>query len=450
MSVSEVIKEVTELVKRHYAALARDVGAGLVSLTLTLLAAGILLLSTPLLVAAACCLALTAILAVIPAPEIHVSLHVEPTQCKVGDVITLYVHVYSIRGAGLAVLNLRLPDAFQIVEGSTVILLFKGFGNLERTIRIQIRTIKSGKYKIPRLLTETYHIAGLGSPKRYYVGNEVEVEVRPRILKIKRLSRTRLAATGIINIAIARSRLLGSQSTDFKEIRKYMPGDPLKHINWKATARHGQDTPLVNEYERETIRRIIIMPDLGTLTSFHCRSLWARDFVYTIVLSLVYSLRARGYIVYIADLLNNKIFRISAKTKALIDLWRKIHTQQNIDEMTILHRGVKLLENILSKVRGGLTIVIVITYVCDLTYPILRSIEETIKKRRDVILLIIDLDIEDYVKKLDIPYRDLVYASYKLLKESYRELIKRGNVVILKADISKSPTTLLRKVLSIV
>jgi uncharacterized protein (DUF58 family) len=43
-------------------------------------------------------------------------------------------------------------------------------------------------------------------------------------------------------------------STDFKEIRSYVYGDPFKSINWKASARfssRGTFSPLVNEYERE-------------------------------------------------------------------------------------------------------------------------------------------------------------------------------------------------------
>ncbi len=47
---------------------------------------------------------------------------------------------------------------------------------------------------------------------------------------------------------------IGPISTDFKEIRNYLYGDPFKIINWKASARaagRGKQYPLVNEYERE-------------------------------------------------------------------------------------------------------------------------------------------------------------------------------------------------------
>jgi len=47
---------------------------------------------------------------------------------------------------------------------------------------------------------------------------------------------------------------IGHPSTDFKDIRRYVFGDSVKSINWKATARRlltVLDLPLVNEYERE-------------------------------------------------------------------------------------------------------------------------------------------------------------------------------------------------------
>jgi uncharacterized protein (DUF58 family) len=46
----------------------------------------------------------------------------------------------------------------------------------------------------------------------------------------------------------------GALSTDFRELRRYIQGDPLRAINWKATARmwaRREAPPLVNEYERE-------------------------------------------------------------------------------------------------------------------------------------------------------------------------------------------------------
>ncbi len=48
-------------------------------------------------------------------------------------------------------------------------------------------------------------------------------------------------------------------STDFREIRDYQTGDPMKLINWKATARIGR--VLVNEFEREGKKTVLFVVD---------------------------------------------------------------------------------------------------------------------------------------------------------------------------------------------
>jgi len=50
--------------------------------------------------------------------------------------------------------------------------------------------------------------------------------------------------------------------TEFFGIREYLPGDDIRRINWKASAR--TDTLLSNEYEREHVTNIYLVVDLGS------------------------------------------------------------------------------------------------------------------------------------------------------------------------------------------
>jgi uncharacterized protein (DUF58 family) len=47
---------------------------------------------------------------------------------------------------------------------------------------------------------------------------------------------------------------------EFKGVRQYRPGDPLKHMHWRASARHGE--LLVREFEPEASARLCIALDL--------------------------------------------------------------------------------------------------------------------------------------------------------------------------------------------
>ena len=49
--------------------------------------------------------------------------------------------------------------------------------------------------------------------------------------------------------------------TDFKQLADYRPGDSIRHIDWKATLRHGK--PIVREYQDERDQRIVFMLDCG-------------------------------------------------------------------------------------------------------------------------------------------------------------------------------------------
>jgi uncharacterized protein (DUF58 family) len=52
---------------------------------------------------------------------------------------------------------------------------------------------------------------------------------------------------------------------DYYNIRRFMPGDSVKRINWRASARHlqGADEFLVNEYMAEVGAEVLIVVDAG-------------------------------------------------------------------------------------------------------------------------------------------------------------------------------------------
>ncbi len=86
-----------------------------------------------------------------------------------------------------------------------------------------------------------------------------EVEVTPQIQEMKRISiqphKVRMHAGNI------RSKLLGP-GIEFFALRDYRPGDTLRHVNWKASAR--RDTMVTNEYETERSGDVTIIVDART------------------------------------------------------------------------------------------------------------------------------------------------------------------------------------------
>jgi uncharacterized protein (DUF58 family) len=51
------------------------------------------------------------------------------------------------------------------------------------------------------------------------------------------------------------------EGTDFDQLAEYIPGDPVRHIDWKATLR--VDKPIVRRFQSERDQRVIFMLDCG-------------------------------------------------------------------------------------------------------------------------------------------------------------------------------------------
>ena len=87
-----------------------------------------------------------------------------------------------------------------------------------------------------------------------------EVEVTPHVQVMKRISiqpqKVRMHAGNI------RSKLLGP-GIEFFALRDYRPGDTLRHVNWKASARRG--SLVTNEYETERSGDVTIIVDARTI-----------------------------------------------------------------------------------------------------------------------------------------------------------------------------------------
>lgn len=171
---------------------------------------------------------------------------------RAGDSIEVTLEITILDGLGIVTVYDNLPPHFKLLTGSNYTSLWKGIR--KRTISLRYRAIctKRGVYTLNPTEWESKHPIWLKKTKRGDNNLSIEITVNPRIYKISRL-RGRYTTT--IPIApIARIAKIGSQSTEFKEIRDYVFGDPMKNINWKASARRlkgGNPYLSVNEYEKE-------------------------------------------------------------------------------------------------------------------------------------------------------------------------------------------------------
>ena len=177
-----------------------------------------------------------------------------------GDEATVVRRVAVTGGIGLVKLHQPLPPEFELVEGNNLLVHWSGRGRVgPDTIEMsfRVRLAKRGRYSLPPLEWVSQNALRL-SQEQGSAGEHVDLEVWPRFYRPRTVKN--LPGLSVSPFPSADIAKIGIPGQDFREIRKYVSGDPIKNINWRATARRAEQSmwPLVNEYEREGRKSVLI------------------------------------------------------------------------------------------------------------------------------------------------------------------------------------------------
>lgn len=208
-----------------------------------------------------------------------------------GDTVEITVKLEIEKGMGFVLLRQPLPPELELVGGTNVWSVFKGPRKLEKEFKMAVRVPRRGKYVLPKVEVYSEPLFKVGAGGHFAAGDEFVLTVLPLIKPPRRVRTTNTRSS--IPIPLTSFSLTGPASTDFKEIREYRPGDPVKSINWKASARKGE--LLVNEYEREGKKTVMFYVDARkemAVGSFIENPL---EYAISLVSSLAYYFLRRGY-----------------------------------------------------------------------------------------------------------------------------------------------------------
>ena len=149
----------------------------------------------------------------------------------------------------------RVPEVMRVKKGANYVLMELG-PQRETTIRYTIETPLRGFYTIGPVCIRIQDAFGLFHNERE-VNLYDDFLVFPKMEDIKDAlikSRVPKIFTGAVNIRNP------GEGSNFYNLREYIPGDPMKKVNWAATARSGGKM-MVNEYERDAVSDIILIID---------------------------------------------------------------------------------------------------------------------------------------------------------------------------------------------
>ena len=187
---------------------------------------------------------------------IVVERKIQPTRCVADEDVNVVLTVTNISPNPIHSLMLEdnLPVELNVTEGAGRFMLSIEKGE-SRQIEYQITRPRRGSYQIGPTLIRISDSMGLHT-LNYSLANTDELTVIPDVEKL-----------GIVELkgkrfgpwpGLVPSRRIGV-GTGFFEISPYVPGDDLRRINWKASARSGG--LVTNEFEGEQVIDVFLVLD---------------------------------------------------------------------------------------------------------------------------------------------------------------------------------------------
>jgi uncharacterized protein (DUF58 family) len=189
-----------------------------------------------------------------PAPE--VVLELERERAIESDELPARLRVESPVGVEQLDVLLRLPPELELIEQDNPFALRLAPGE-ERVVDLNLRCMRWGSYLVGEIAVRAHDRFRL---RRYelQVDLRTPLKVYPRPEAIRELLRpwdTQVFAGNLV----AREK---GEGIEFADIRQFLPGDRIRRINWRASARRGE--LWVNELHAERNSDVILFLDSFT------------------------------------------------------------------------------------------------------------------------------------------------------------------------------------------
>lgn len=141
---------------------------------------------------------------------------------------------------------------------------------------------------------------------------------------LKKVKKIELSTRRLMNDIMGgdyRSRFKG-QGVQFSEHRVYSPGDDIRHLDWKVTARSKE--PLVKQFEEERELNVLIIADFSGSEEFGSRLATKRQIVTELSAMIAYAASNSGDKIGML-LLSNKIQKVVPLKKGRNHVLRIVH-----------------------------------------------------------------------------------------------------------------------------
>jgi len=152
-----------------------------------------------------------------------------------------------------------------------------------------VRPPRRGAYALPALDVRVWRPSGWWL-RHFRLGLSSEAAVYPNVLAIRRWQLT--LRRGLRALPGQRRARPPGAATAPAGLRDYLPGDDVRHVNWKATAR--RDRPVTTELEAERGQQLVVALDCGRLMTAPAGELTKLDHAVNAALLLAWVAQTQG------------------------------------------------------------------------------------------------------------------------------------------------------------
>jgi uncharacterized protein (DUF58 family) len=189
-------------------------------------------------------------------PQLRVTRSFSSESVATGRPVTVQLSVTN-EGAPLEQVLIEddVPPSVEVVEGESSVLTALPSGG---TVEMEYTLLgKRGSHEFQNVRAIASDHLGLFQRPVIFPSTE-RLVIIPDILKLRHLSIRPLRTRAYAGAVPARQ---GGSGVSFFGVRAYEPGDPLRWINWRMSARHPSDY-YVNEFEPERIVDVGLILDI--------------------------------------------------------------------------------------------------------------------------------------------------------------------------------------------
>jgi uncharacterized protein (DUF58 family) len=186
-------------------------------------------------------------------PELEAAIGLETDRMLEGDELDVTVTLDPASGAERVDVLLELPHGLALAEGANPVAIHLP-DRRRRELRFRVRCERWGGYALGRVFVRARDAFGLIRWEQQF-DLRTPVKVYPREELLRTLLRPHETQVFGGN-HVAREK---GEGIEFADLRPFVPGDRVRRVNWRASARRGQ--LWVNEHHAERNADVVIFLD---------------------------------------------------------------------------------------------------------------------------------------------------------------------------------------------